>query len=185
MLAAQFATAAASARNFSALDEISRTLWQAHAAGAISDDAAQAAAEAVEARRRLLRGPKARITGKTHQHPPQASLARQGQVYRPPPRRRRVRRCAEQDRRILHLGGSRRLVDHCRRGKAPRQVRTMPRQYRGSGRCLSQNSANRHPRSAAIRSSRHLRTPTPQAEKSAECRGNCRNGMALLAQERE
>jgi hypothetical protein len=58
-IAAQFATATASARNFSALDEISRTLWQAHAAGALSDNAAQAAAEAVEARRQVLKGPRA------------------------------------------------------------------------------------------------------------------------------
>jgi len=56
-IAAQFHAAAAAARNFPALEEISRTLWQAHAAGALSDNAAQAAAEAVEARRRLLRGP--------------------------------------------------------------------------------------------------------------------------------
>jgi hypothetical protein len=50
--------AAAAARNFPALDEISRTLWQAHAAGTLSDDAAQAAAEAVEARKAVLRGPR-------------------------------------------------------------------------------------------------------------------------------
>jgi hypothetical protein len=58
-IAEQFHAATAAARNFPALDEISRTLWQAHAAGALSDDAAQAAAEAVEARRQVLKGPRA------------------------------------------------------------------------------------------------------------------------------
>jgi hypothetical protein len=58
-IAEQFHAAAAAARNFSALDEISRTLWQAHAAGQIPDDAAQAAAEAIEGRRQVLKGPRA------------------------------------------------------------------------------------------------------------------------------
>jgi hypothetical protein len=57
-IAAQLSVAIAAARNFPALEEISRTLWQAHAAGALSDDAAQAAAEAVEARKAVLRGPR-------------------------------------------------------------------------------------------------------------------------------
>jgi hypothetical protein len=57
-IAEQFHAATAAARNFPALDEISRTLWQAHAAGVLSDDAAQAAAEAVEARKAVLRGPR-------------------------------------------------------------------------------------------------------------------------------
>jgi hypothetical protein len=52
----QFHAAAAGARNFAALEEISRTLWQAHAAGALSDDAAQAAAEALQARKVALAG---------------------------------------------------------------------------------------------------------------------------------
>jgi hypothetical protein len=57
-IAEQFHAATAAARNFPALDEISRTLWQAHAAGALSDAAAQAAAEAVEARKATLKGPR-------------------------------------------------------------------------------------------------------------------------------
>jgi hypothetical protein len=58
-IAEQFHAAAAATRNFSTLEEISRTLWQAHAAGALSDAAAQAVAEAVDARRQVLKGPRA------------------------------------------------------------------------------------------------------------------------------
>ncbi len=57
-IAAQFAAAIAAARNFHALEEISRTLWAAHAEGHIPDDAAQAAAEAVETRKAAFKGPR-------------------------------------------------------------------------------------------------------------------------------
>jgi hypothetical protein len=57
-IAEQFTATIAAARTYPALEEISRTLWQAHAAGALSDDAAQAAAEAVEARKTTLKGPR-------------------------------------------------------------------------------------------------------------------------------
>jgi hypothetical protein len=59
MLSAQLSVAIAAARNFPALDEISRTLWQAHAEACLSDAAAQAVAEAVEARKQVLKGPRA------------------------------------------------------------------------------------------------------------------------------
>ena len=57
MLAEQFTAAAVSARSYRQLEDISRLLWRAHAEGALSDMAAQAAAEAVEARRAVFRGP--------------------------------------------------------------------------------------------------------------------------------
>jgi len=56
MLLEQFAAAAAGARNFAALDEISRLAWRALAEGAMDDVAQNAIAEAVEARRRVLKG---------------------------------------------------------------------------------------------------------------------------------
>lgn len=56
MLAEQFSVAAGKARTYRQLEEVSRLLWRAHAEGALSDMAAQAAAEAVEARRAAFRG---------------------------------------------------------------------------------------------------------------------------------
>lgn len=56
MLLEQFAAAAAGARTFAALDEISRLAWRALAEGAIDEAAAHAVSEGVEARRRVLKG---------------------------------------------------------------------------------------------------------------------------------
>jgi hypothetical protein len=64
MLAEQFAAAVAAANNFHVIEEISRQLWAAHAAGALSDAAAQAAAEAMEARKATLRGPRPSLASK-------------------------------------------------------------------------------------------------------------------------
>lgn len=55
-LALQFAAAATGASNLSRLDEISRLSWRALAEGAVDDVAHNAIAEAVEARRRVLKG---------------------------------------------------------------------------------------------------------------------------------
>jgi len=54
MLAAQFLEAAAGARNATALDDISRLTWRAHAEGHLADADAEAISEAVEARRAAL-----------------------------------------------------------------------------------------------------------------------------------
>lgn len=59
MLAAQFHAAAAAANSYAALDNVSRLLWKAHAEACLSDDDAQAAAEAIEGRRQVLKGPRA------------------------------------------------------------------------------------------------------------------------------
>lgn len=56
MLAEQLATAATNARTYRQLDDISRLIWRAHAEGHLSDAAAQAAAEAAQARKNALRG---------------------------------------------------------------------------------------------------------------------------------
>lgn len=56
MLLEQFTAAAAGARNFAALDEISRLSWRALAEGVFDDDAAHNVSEAVEARRLVLKG---------------------------------------------------------------------------------------------------------------------------------
>lgn len=56
MLLEQFTAAAGAARNFAALEEISRLTWRALAESAIDDAAQNAVAEAVEARRRVLKG---------------------------------------------------------------------------------------------------------------------------------
>jgi hypothetical protein len=69
-IAAQFHAAAEAARNFAALDNVSRLLWRAHAEGLLDDNATQAAAEAIEASRRLLRGPRASATQKRAYAPP-------------------------------------------------------------------------------------------------------------------
>lgn len=64
----QLATATATARTFKQIDVLSRTLWRAHGEGLISDSAAQAAAEALQARKSLFRdthtgGPQKRVGG--------------------------------------------------------------------------------------------------------------------------
>ena len=56
MLADQFLEAAAAARTGSAVDEVSRLLWRAHAEHKISDADAKAISEAVQARRAALAG---------------------------------------------------------------------------------------------------------------------------------
>lgn len=49
MLADQFVEAAASARNSTALDNVARLLWRAHAEGHIADADAEAISEALQA----------------------------------------------------------------------------------------------------------------------------------------
>ena len=56
MLAAQFLEAAAGARTSAALDELARKLWRAHEEGHLADADAEAASEAVQARRDTLAG---------------------------------------------------------------------------------------------------------------------------------
>jgi hypothetical protein len=56
MLADQFKTAAETARNSRALDELARKLWRAVAEGLLAEADAQACGEAVEARRAVLAG---------------------------------------------------------------------------------------------------------------------------------
>ena len=56
MLADQFLEAADGARTEAALDELARKLWRAHAEGHLADAEAEAASEAVEARRAALAG---------------------------------------------------------------------------------------------------------------------------------
>jgi Helix-turn-helix domain len=56
MLAEQFTTATAAARNTAAVDEIARLTWRAHAEGQIPDAEASAISEAIEARRAALAG---------------------------------------------------------------------------------------------------------------------------------
>lgn len=51
MLSDQFAAAAAAAGNSTALDNVARLLWRAHAEGAIAEGAAEAVTEAIQARR--------------------------------------------------------------------------------------------------------------------------------------
>jgi hypothetical protein len=57
VLADQFLEAVAGARTGAALDELARKLWRAHAEGHLADAFAEAASEAVEARRGVLAGP--------------------------------------------------------------------------------------------------------------------------------
>src|SRR3954452_604345 len=52
----QMAVAIDGARTLTRLDHLSRSIWQALAAGAVGDDAAQALAERLHARRSLMRG---------------------------------------------------------------------------------------------------------------------------------
>lgn len=50
----QIALAVAAVRSYSQADNLSRVIWRAHAQGLLSDDAAQAAAEMLQARKRFL-----------------------------------------------------------------------------------------------------------------------------------
>lgn len=88
--AEQFAAAAAAVRNFAAADSLSRTLWRAHAAGLIDDTAAQAAAEAIQARRRALAGSPPRTPGKCIGGLPRRSEPRSPDRVKSIARRRRV-----------------------------------------------------------------------------------------------
>ncbi len=56
MFADQMRAAVDGARTLTRLDELSRALWQAHGAGAVGDDDAQALAEHLHARKRVVRG---------------------------------------------------------------------------------------------------------------------------------
>ena len=73
LLAEQFHAAAANARTLAQTEDVSRLLWRAHAEGHLTDDAAAALAEAVEARR-------ARIKAGRPQPLPRGSVARRRPV---------------------------------------------------------------------------------------------------------
>jgi hypothetical protein len=75
-LAAQFSAAAATAATYAKINTLSAELWRAHAAGLIDDDAAQATAEAIHARRRMIGA----------RHSQEASKPLSGLPRRSPPR---------------------------------------------------------------------------------------------------
>src|SRR5215204_4793865 len=56
MFADTMARAIDDARTLTRLDHLSRAIWQGHSAGAVDDDAAQALAEALHERRKVVRG---------------------------------------------------------------------------------------------------------------------------------
>ena len=85
MLADQFNQAAAGARTFPQLEEISRLLWRAHGEGQIPDAAAEAIAEAVQARRVALASSKSRVAS-------EAAYTRRRAVPRSPDRQASLER---------------------------------------------------------------------------------------------
>ena len=101
MLKTSFDAALAGARSLVHVDELARVLWRAHAAGALSDDEAQSAAEVLEGRRREIR-PKDR-TAVRAPHVPRLSAS-----FFPPKRRYPVspdRHASQQRRRRLAASG--------------------------------------------------------------------------------
>jgi hypothetical protein len=87
MFADQFATAITDA-SLNTLDQIARTIWQAHAAGAFSDANAQRLAETLEARRTVARSerkPVGLAPGRVSIFPPR-------RVQRSPDRARSIER---------------------------------------------------------------------------------------------
>ncbi|TXN21023.1 hypothetical protein [Methylobacterium sp. WL9] len=56
MFHARMLAAIDGARTLANMDELSKTIWQAHSGGAVDDDGAQALAEALHARRTTIRG---------------------------------------------------------------------------------------------------------------------------------
>lgn len=56
MFCATMAAAIDGARTLARMDELSRSIWQAHGSGAVTDDEAQALAESLSARRGAIRG---------------------------------------------------------------------------------------------------------------------------------
>lgn len=77
MFAAQIAAAISGARTFPQFNSLSAALWKAHAAGLIDDAAAQAAAEALQARKALVAGvrtgsPQKRAHGVPRRPPPRS-----------------------------------------------------------------------------------------------------------------
>ncbi len=89
----QFHAAVATANTLAALDNLSRLLWKAHAEACLSDDAAQAAAEAVEARKAALKGPR-----------PSPASERAYAAPRPPSRSPDRQRSLERRRRCAASG---------------------------------------------------------------------------------
>jgi hypothetical protein len=77
MFQQQLVAAVAAARTFAQIDVTSRALWSAHAAGLIDDRAAQEAAEALEARKRLIGAGNAKnapvaVSGRLRRHVPRS-----------------------------------------------------------------------------------------------------------------
>jgi hypothetical protein len=77
MLANQFLEATVSSRTSTALDEIARKLWRAHAEAQLDDAAAEAVSAAVEARRAVLEGRDAQNCQKAASGAPRASRRRE------------------------------------------------------------------------------------------------------------
>src|SRR4051812_1281243 len=61
MFANAMSAAIDAARTLTRLDHLSRSIWQAHGAGSVGDDAAQLLAEALHERRKALRGEVGRV----------------------------------------------------------------------------------------------------------------------------
>lgn len=88
MLAEQFHAAAAVSGTFAALNAVAADLWRAHGSGLIPDDDAQAAAEAIQARRRALG---AKLAQRAEGAPTALSASRRA-VPRSPDREASIRR---------------------------------------------------------------------------------------------
>jgi Helix-turn-helix domain len=76
-LADQFLEAAVSSRTPTALDDLVRKLWRAHAEAQLDDAAAEAVSAAVDARRAVLEGKAAQIGPKAASGAPRASRSRE------------------------------------------------------------------------------------------------------------
>lgn len=85
MLAEQFTAAAAVSGTYLQLNNLSASLWKAHGSGLIPDDAAQAVAEAIQARRR-------QIGSRIAKNAPVAFSARPRVIPRSPDREASIRR---------------------------------------------------------------------------------------------
>ena len=195
MTAIEILTAIGGTKSLATLDGFARTVWQRWGANEVTDEQAQSLAEAIEARKREVRG----IDTVTQRAPHVAALAKaQGRLSHFPAKRKQQcspdRRASIERRRTLAASGPMppRLASQFttgelarpaagrRRGTGQAALHAHPWRARGPRGRRGHDRPQRHPRGRRPRLSDHRGAAPRQAAQPLQCRADRLARMACL-----
>ena len=185
MTAIEILTAIGGTKSLATLDGFARTVWQRWGAKEVTDEQAQSLAEAIEARKREVRGVDtvaqraphvaalAKGQGRPSHFPPKrkaATFARTAGVDRAAPDAGGVRPDAAAARQPIHNGRAGGLAAGRRRGAGQAALHAHPGGTRGPRGRRDHHGPQRHPRGGRPRLSDHRGAAPRQAAQPLQCR---------------